>query len=76
VNALNISSYHVSYLLTYRPEYPEEEMEEENIVEDDAELTLNKVEDNVFGVSHINLLNCQRSAVCRCPVCVCALGPF
>ena len=51
-------------------------MEEENIVEDDAELTLNKVEDNVFGVSHINLLNCQRSAVCRCPVCVCALGPL
>ncbi|KAH3699822.1 hypothetical protein DPMN_074784, partial [Dreissena polymorpha] len=33
-----------------RPEYPEEEMEEENIVEDDAELTLNKVEDNIFGV--------------------------
>lgn len=33
-----------------RPEYPEEELEEENIVEDDAELTLNKVEDNVFGV--------------------------
>lgn len=32
-----------------RPEYPEEELEEENIVEDDAELTLNKVEDNIFG---------------------------
>ncbi|XP_052806204.1 intraflagellar transport protein 57 homolog [Mya arenaria] len=32
-----------------KPEYPEEEMEEENIVEDDAELTLNKVEDNIFG---------------------------
>jgi len=35
-----------------RPEYPEEEMEEENIVEDDSELTLNKVEDNIFGVGH------------------------
>ncbi|XP_053408903.1 intraflagellar transport protein 57 homolog isoform X1 [Mercenaria mercenaria] len=33
-----------------RPEYPEEELEEENIVEDDAELTLNKVEDNIFGM--------------------------
>lgn len=32
-----------------RPEYPEEELEEENIIEDDAELTLNKVEDNIFG---------------------------
>jgi estrogen-related receptor beta like 1 len=38
-------------LFCYRPEYPEEELEEENIVEDDAELTLNKVEDNIFGVS-------------------------
>ncbi|KAK3107866.1 hypothetical protein FSP39_023899, partial [Pinctada imbricata] len=31
-----------------RPEYPEEEMDEENIVEDDAELTLNDVEKNIF----------------------------
>ena len=34
----------------FRPEYPEEELEEENIIEDDAELTLNKVDDNIFGV--------------------------
>ncbi|XP_071095047.1 intraflagellar transport protein 57 homolog [Haliotis cracherodii] len=33
-----------------RPSYPEEEMEEENVIEDeDAELTLNKVEDPMFG---------------------------
>ncbi|XP_067675036.1 intraflagellar transport protein 57 homolog [Haliotis asinina] len=33
-----------------RPSYPEEEMEEENVIEDeDAELTLNKVEDPIFG---------------------------
>ena len=37
-----------------RPEYPEEELEEENIIEDDAELTLNKVDDTVFGVSGDN----------------------
>ncbi|KAL3884532.1 hypothetical protein ACJMK2_024666, partial [Sinanodonta woodiana] len=31
-----------------RPDYPEEEMEEETVVEDDAELTLNKVEESPF----------------------------
>lgn len=35
-----------------RPEYPEEELEEENIIEDDAELTLNKVDDNIFGMGN------------------------
>ena len=38
-----------------RPEYPEEELEEENIIEDDAELTVNKVDDTVFGVSGITV---------------------
>ena len=35
-------------LLFKRPVYPEEEMDEENIIDDDAELTLNKVEDDVI----------------------------
>lgn len=34
----------------YSPEYPEEEMDEENIVEDDAELTLNEVEKTMMQV--------------------------
>lgn len=42
--------FYYGWICVYRPEYPEEEMDEENIVEDDAELTLNKVEDNTFGV--------------------------
>ena len=28
----------------FRPEYPEEEVEEENIVDDDSELTLGEIE--------------------------------
>lgn len=31
----------------FSPIYPEEEMDEENIIEDDAELTLDKMEDEV-----------------------------
>ena len=42
-------NFNVHFFL--RPEYPEEELEEENIIEDDAELTLNKVDDTLFGVS-------------------------
>ena len=30
-----------------RPNYPTEEMEEESVMEDDAELTLSKVEDEM-----------------------------
>uniref|UniRef100_A0A3P9AA86 Intraflagellar transport protein 57 homolog n=1 Tax=Esox lucius TaxID=8010 RepID=A0A3P9AA86_ESOLU len=32
-----------------RPNYPTEEMEDESVMEDDAELTLSKVEDNMTG---------------------------
>lgn len=31
-----------------KPDYPQEELEEENVVEDDAELTLNEVEKSIF----------------------------
>lgn len=42
----------------YRPQYPEEEMDEENIVEDDSELTLNEIEKSLaVGVSPDNFAN-------------------
>lgn len=33
--------------MNFRPEYPTEELEEEEITEDDAELMFNKLEDSV-----------------------------
>ena len=33
--------------LYFRPIYPEEEADEENIIEDDAELTLDKMEEEI-----------------------------
>lgn len=36
-----------------RPEYPEEEVEEDNVIEDEAELNLNKVEEEMMLVSKI-----------------------
>jgi hypothetical protein len=34
----------------FRPEYPEEEVEEENIVDDDSELTLGEIEKTMMQV--------------------------
>ena len=53
---LYITIYHTSYpigILYFSPMYPEEEMDEENIIDDDTELTLNKVEDEVMMVKFI-----------------------
>lgn len=35
---------------SFRPEYPEEEMDEENIVDDDSELTLGEIEKTMMQV--------------------------
>ena len=33
----------------FRPIYPEEELDEENIIEDDSELNLNKMEEEMMA---------------------------
>ena len=38
----------------FRPTYPEEELDEENIIEDDSELNLNKVEEEMMMEVLIN----------------------
>ncbi len=38
-------------LLNYRPDYPEEKLENEAVKDDDAELDLNKIEEDMFRVS-------------------------
>ncbi len=42
---------HPSINPSFSPIYPEEEMDEENIIDDDAELDLNKVEDEMMQVT-------------------------
>ena len=51
------------YVWMDRPVYPEEEMDEENVVEDESELTLNKMEDDIAVV---------RTSACY--VCGCGVG--
>lgn len=48
----------IRFLYRFRPTYPTEEVEEEVIMEDDAELTLNKVEEiSAVGIcNHLLLL--------------------
>lgn len=48
----------IVFMYYFRPTYPTEEMEEEVIMEDDAELTLNKVEEiTAVGIcNHLLLL--------------------
>ena len=38
-----------SFCPVFRPRYPHEETEEETVIDDDAELTLNKVEEEDIG---------------------------
>ena len=58
------------YVWMDRPVYPEEEMDEENVVEDESELTLNKMEDDIAVVRtsacHVCGCGCVRVCVCAC----------
>ena len=50
VNGILVSVYAALYpSCRDSPIYPEEELEEENIIEDDAELTLNQVEQDIVA---------------------------
>lgn len=48
-----IEVFFTSFCLCFRTNYPSENTEEESVVEDDAELTLRKVEEElIVGVPH------------------------